>query len=78
MLYNDRHEVMTMPDYISTKEAAEKLGISPRQVRRLIDQELLPAIVVAGNYVIDASDLEKVPPRQVGYPKGKPRKSTSE
>lgn len=73
MLYNRSME-LTMPDYISTKEAAKRLGVSDRQVRNLIRNNLLPAQIVAGNYIIDPADLDKVPPRPLGYPKGRPRK----
>jgi excisionase family DNA binding protein len=63
-----------MPKYISTKEAARRLGISGRQVRHLIKSGQLHADLIGGGYVIDADEIEKLPPRQVGYPKGKPRK----
>jgi len=37
-----------MDRLISLKEAAEKLGISPRSVRRLIDEKILPPIIKIG------------------------------
>lgn len=68
MLYNRSME-LTMPDYISTKEAAKRLGVSDRQVRRLIDQKILPAQYVGGGYIINPDDLTNVPIRPVGRPR---------
>ena len=57
---------------ISTDEAAERLGVSGRRVRQLIDEGKLSAQYVGGGYVIDESALEGVP--VYGKP-GRPRKS---
>jgi excisionase family DNA binding protein len=45
---------------ISTDDAAEKLGVSGRRIRQLIDEGKLPAQYVGGGYVIDESALESV------------------
>ncbi|HEX7176404.1 MAG TPA: excisionase family DNA-binding protein [Pyrinomonadaceae bacterium] len=45
---------------ISTDEAAERLGVSGRRVRQLIDEGKLAAQYVGGGYVIDETALEGV------------------
>jgi excisionase family DNA binding protein len=45
---------------VSTDEAAERLGISGRRVRQLIDEGKLPAQYVGGGYVIEESALKSV------------------
>jgi excisionase family DNA binding protein len=57
---------------ISTDEAAERLGVSGRRVRQLIDAGKLPAQYVGGGYVIDESVLEGV---KVYGKRGRPPKS---
>jgi len=37
-----------MDRFISLKEAADKLGISDRNVRRMIDRKILPPIIKIG------------------------------
>lgn len=59
---------------ISTDEAAERLGVSGRRVRQLIDEGKLPAQYVGGGYVIDESELDKV--KVYGKP-GRPPKQAS-
>ncbi len=59
---------------ISTDEAAERLGVSGRRVRQLIDEGKLIAQYVGGGYVIDESMLESV--RTYGKP-GRPPGKTS-
>jgi len=58
---------------IGTDEAAERLGVSGRRVRQLIDEGKLSAQYVGGGYVIDESALEGV---QVYGKPGRPRKSS--
>jgi excisionase family DNA binding protein len=60
---------------ISTDEAAEKLGISGRRIRQLIDEGKLSAQYVGGGYVIDESTLETV--KVYGKP-GRPPKVKAE
>ncbi len=53
---------------ISTKEAAEKLGISVLRVQQLIWQQRLPAQKIGRDYVINEKDLELVKDRKTGRP----------
>ncbi len=57
---------------ISTDEAAERLGVSGRRVRQLIDEGKLSAQYVGGGYVIDEATLEGVKVYgKAGRPPGK-------
>jgi excisionase family DNA binding protein len=57
---------------LTTKEAAEKLGISVRQVQTLIGQNRLPARKFGRDYVIKEEDLKLVEHRPItGRPKKK-------
>jgi excisionase family DNA binding protein len=46
-----------MVPYLSVRDAAERLNISPRRVRALIDDGRLAADRVGGRWLIDAADL---------------------
>lgn len=64
-----------MNEELTTKEAAEKLGISVRQVQTLIQQGRLPAIKKGRDWFIVESDLQLVSER----PKtGRPPKAQKE
>jgi excisionase family DNA binding protein len=54
---------------ISTKEAAELLGVSTLRVQQLIWDGRLPAQKVGRDYVIQESDLKLVEDRKPGRPK---------
>ncbi len=56
-------------DLITTKEAAEKLGVSMRRVTALIKDGRLPSQQVGREHLIKESDLELVQNRQAGRPK---------
>jgi excisionase family DNA binding protein len=57
---------------LSTKEAAEKLNVSPMRVRQLIQEEKLKAKRIGRDYVIDERDLATVQTYgKAGRPKGK-------
>ena len=58
-----------MNDLISTKEAAEKLGLSIRRVQALITDGRLPAQKIGNSFVIQEKDLELVQVRKAGRPK---------
>ena len=60
-----------MKNMISVADAADVLGISPRQVLRLIAAKLLVAEKIGGGYVIRRADLAKVPKDRKPGPKGK-------
>jgi excisionase family DNA binding protein len=61
--------------FISTKQAAEKLGISVLRVQQLIWQKRLPAQKIGRDYIIDEKDLKLVENRKPGRPaQSKPKK----
>ncbi len=62
-------------DLITTKEAAEKLGVSMRRVTALIKDGRLPSQQIGREHLIKESDLELVQNRQAGRPK---KETTSE
>lgn len=62
---------------ISTKEAAEKLGVSTLRVQQLIWDGRLPAQKVGRDYVIDESNLKLVKDRKPGRPRKDDKKPTS-
>jgi len=55
--------------FLTTKEAAEKLGITPRRVLALIEVGKLPASKFGRDYMIKEADLKLVEDRKVGRPK---------
>ena len=57
---------------ISTKEAAEKLGVSTLRVQQLIWGGRLPADKIGRDYVIQESDLKLVAERKAGRPRKNP------
>lgn len=57
-----------MNSLISTKEAAEKLGVSLRRVQTLITVGRLPAQKIGNSYVVKEKDLELVKNRKPGRP----------
>jgi excisionase family DNA binding protein len=57
-----------MKDLISSKEAAERLGLSLRRVQALITAGRLPAQKIGNSYVVDEKDLELVKERKAGRP----------
>lgn len=60
-----------MKDLISSKEAAEKLGLSIRRVQALITEGRLPAQKIGNSYIVREKDLELVRERTPGRPKSK-------
>ena len=54
---------------LTTKEAAEQLGISVRRIQELIKKGRLPADKFGRALVIRESDLQLVEERKVGRPK---------
>ncbi len=57
-----------MNKLISSKEAAEKLGVSLRRVQALITSGRLPAQKIGNSYVVNEKDLEIVRERKSGRP----------
>jgi excisionase family DNA binding protein len=58
---------------LTAKEAAEKLGISLRQMQTLLKNGRLPARKFGNNWMIEEKDLESVRERPIT---GRPRKSS--
>ena len=56
-------------DFLTTKVAAEKLGITPRRVVALVTAGKLPASKFGRDYMIKEADLKLVEDRKVGRPK---------
>ena len=54
--------------YLTTKEAAERLGVSEGRVRQLIANKRLPAEKVGQTNLVKESDLRLVEDRQTGRP----------
>ena len=61
--------ITVMKNLISSKEAAEKLGLSLRRVQALITSGRLPAQKIGNSYVVSEKDLELVKMRTPGRPK---------
>lgn len=55
-------------ELLTTKETAEKLGVSVRRVQAMITDGSLPATKLGRDYVIKESDLESVKDRKPGRP----------
>jgi excisionase family DNA binding protein len=53
---------------LTTKEAAERLGITTRRVVAMIQAEQLPADKFGRDYMIKEKDLKLVEDRKVGRP----------
>lgn len=53
---------------ITTKEAAEKLGVSMRRITALIQKGRLPSTQIGREHLIKKSDLELVRERKTGRP----------
>jgi excisionase family DNA binding protein len=59
---------MSAEGYISTTDAAEKLGITRQRVLQLIESGRLPASLFANVYMIREVDLKLIEDRPVGRP----------
>ncbi|MFN0088559.1 MAG: helix-turn-helix domain-containing protein [Blastocatellia bacterium] len=53
---------------ITTKEAAERLGITQRRINALIKAGKLPAQIFGGSWMIEEKDLALVADRKPGRP----------
>jgi len=58
-------------EMISTKEAAEELGVTTIRVRALIRDGRLPALKISRDWIIRRSDLDLVRVRKPGRPPGR-------
>jgi excisionase family DNA binding protein len=61
--------------YLTTKEAAEKLGVSVGRVKQFVAEKRLPAEKVGNTNLIKESDLQLVSDRQTGRPSKTKEKS---
>jgi excisionase family DNA binding protein len=59
---------MSAEEYISTTDAAERLGITRQRVLQLIEAGRLPAKLFANVYMIREADLKLVEDRRPGRP----------
>lgn len=57
-----------MSKLLSSKEVAEKLGVSLRRVQALITSGRLPAQKIGNSYVVNEKDVELVTERTAGRP----------
>jgi hypothetical protein len=57
--------------FMNTSKAAEELGLTTNRVRQLIKEGKLPALLIAGYYLIDTADLKLVRERDKPGPKKK-------
>ena len=67
-----------MNSFISTKEAAAKLGISARRVQALIAAGRLPAEKIGNSFAIREIDLALVNGRKNGRPVPRPERTEHE
>lgn len=58
-------------ELLTTKEVAERLGVSIRRIQALITSGNLPATKLGRDYVIKESDLKLVEDRKPGRPSKK-------
>ncbi len=56
--------------YLTTKEVAEKLGVTVGRIRQMIVDGQLPATKIGRDNFIKETDLKLVKDRKVGRPKG--------
>jgi len=56
-------------ELLTTKEVAEKLGVTLRRVQAMIETGRLPATKFGRDYMIKETDLKLVENRKVGRPK---------
>jgi excisionase family DNA binding protein len=60
---------MTEAEYITTREAAQRLEVTPQRVRAMIHAGRLPAQKVGRDWLIRPDDLDLVKDREPGPPK---------
>jgi excisionase family DNA binding protein len=56
--------------FLTTKQVAEKLGVSVGRVRQMVADGQIPATKIGRDNFIKETDLELVKDRKVGRPKG--------
>lgn len=58
-----------LDDYLTTKETAEKLGVSVGRIKQLIAEKRLPAVKVGNTNLVRETDLKLIANRQIGRPR---------
>jgi excisionase family DNA binding protein len=61
--------------YLTTAQAAARLGVSPSRVRQLIAAGRIKANKIGRDNMIRASSLKAVADRKPGWPKGRKRQT---
>jgi excisionase family DNA binding protein len=56
-------------EFLTTKEVAEKLGVTMRRIQAMIQSVSLPATKFGRDYMVREDDLRLVEVRKVGRPK---------
>ncbi len=59
---------MTLKGFLTTKEVAEKLGVSVGRVQQFIAEGRLPATKIGQTNLVKESDLKLVQDRKTGRP----------
>lgn len=59
---------MSLKGYLTTKEVAERLGVSVGRVQQFIAEGRLPAIKIGQTNLVKESDLNLVKDRRTGRP----------
>lgn len=54
---------------LTTQQAADRLGVSPRRVVAMIQAQQLPASKFGRDYMIEKADLKLVKNRKAGRPR---------
>lgn len=57
-----------MTDYISTAEAAERLGVTVQRVRKLISEGRITARKIGRTHIVDPASVAAFKPRPEGRP----------
>ncbi len=60
---------MKETDYLTTRQVAEKLGVSIGRVQQLVAENRLPSVKIGRDRFILESDLKLVADRKTGRPK---------
>lgn len=66
---------MSIEGFLTTKEVAERLGVSVGRVQQFIADDRLPAIKIGQTNLVKESDLHLVENRKTGRPSKKDAKS---
>lgn len=61
--------------WLTTKDVAERIGVTVGRVYQLISEKRLPAQKVGRDYLIEEKDLKSVAHRKPGRPKANPTKA---